>query len=84
MQFIRGKKLETIVNSQRIATENIFKYKKIPYRSFYIKKRNDINIKMSRFLCELLRNDSYELTFLFCLLDNMLYSRMLYFITNCS
>ncbi len=29
------------MNSQRIATENIFKLKKIPFRSFYIKKRNE-------------------------------------------
>ena len=29
------------MNSQRIATENIFKTKKIPFRSFYIKKRNE-------------------------------------------
>jgi len=29
------------LNAQRIATESIFKKKKIPYRSFYIRKRNE-------------------------------------------
>ena len=39
--FLKDKKVFDIINSQRIATENIFKYKKVPYRSFYIKKRNE-------------------------------------------
>ena len=30
-----------ILNSQRIATENIFRSKKIPFRSFYIKNRSE-------------------------------------------
>jgi glucose-6-phosphate isomerase len=29
------------LNSQRISTQNIFKKKNIPFRSFYIKKRNE-------------------------------------------
>ena len=29
------------MNSQRISTEDIFNKKKIPFRSFYIKKRNE-------------------------------------------
>ena len=30
-----------ILNAQRIATEKIFKSKKIPFRSFYLKKRSE-------------------------------------------
>tara|TARA_Y100001970_G_scaffold58400_1_gene74144 strand:- start:11102 stop:12262 length:1161 start_codon:yes stop_codon:yes gene_type:complete len=39
--FLKGKKIFEILNSQRKATENIFKMKKIPFRSFYIKKRTE-------------------------------------------
>ncbi len=39
--FLKNKNVFEILNSQRIATENIFKKKKIPFRSFYIKKRNE-------------------------------------------
>tara|TARA_B100000029_G_scaffold510107_1_gene600866 strand:- start:345 stop:1505 length:1161 start_codon:yes stop_codon:yes gene_type:complete len=39
--FLKHKNIFEIFNSQRIATENIFKSKKIPFRSFYIKKRNE-------------------------------------------
>ena len=39
--FLKKKNTFNILNSQRIATENIFKQKKIPFRSFYIKKRNE-------------------------------------------
>ena len=39
--FLKKKNIFEILNSQRIATENIFKLKKIPFRSFYIKKRNE-------------------------------------------
>ncbi len=40
-KFLKNKNVFEILNSQRIATENIFKTKKIPFRSFYIKKRNE-------------------------------------------
>jgi len=40
-EFLKNKTTYEILNAQRIATENIFKKKKIPYRSFYIKKRNE-------------------------------------------
>ena len=33
--------LKDITYAQKIATENVFKKKKIPFRSFYIKKRNE-------------------------------------------
>ena len=39
--FLKQKNSFEILNSQRIATENVFKNKKIPFRSFYIKKRNE-------------------------------------------
>ena len=40
-EFLKNKTTYEILNAQRIATENIFKKKKIPYRSFYIRKRNE-------------------------------------------
>ncbi len=40
-KFLKKKNYYDILNSQRIATENIFKKKNIPFRSFYIKKRNE-------------------------------------------
>ena len=39
--FLKNKNIYEILNAQRIATENIFKKKKIPFRSFVIKKRNE-------------------------------------------
>jgi len=39
--FLKEKKTFDILNAQRKATENIFKKKNIPFRSFYIKKRNE-------------------------------------------
>jgi len=39
--FLKQKNSFEILNSQRIATANVFKNKKIPFRSFYIKKRNE-------------------------------------------
>ncbi len=39
--FLKNKNVFEIINGQRIATERIFKFKKIPFRSFYIKKRNE-------------------------------------------
>ena len=39
--FLKNKNTFDILNSQRIATENIFKMRKIPFRSFYIKKRTE-------------------------------------------
>ena len=39
--FLKEKKSFEILKAQRVATEHIFKSKKIPFRSFYIKKRNE-------------------------------------------
>ena len=39
--FLKQKNLFEIFNAQRIATENVFEDKKIPFRTFYIKKRNE-------------------------------------------
>ena len=39
--FLKNKNIYEILNAQRIATENIFKKKKIPFRSFVIKKRDE-------------------------------------------
>ena len=39
--FLKQKKIFEVLNSQKKATENIFKMKKIPFRSFYIKKRSE-------------------------------------------
>ena len=39
--FLKNKNLSEIIFSQKKATENIFKKKKIPFRSFEIKKRNE-------------------------------------------
>ena len=41
VKFLKEKNTFNILNAQRQATEKIFKYKKIPFRSFYIKKRNE-------------------------------------------
>ena len=40
-KFLRGKNLSNIMHAQKIATENVFNKKKIPFRSFEIKKRNE-------------------------------------------
>ena len=40
-KFLKNKNVFQILNSQRIATQNIFKKKNIPFRSFYIKERNE-------------------------------------------
>ena len=40
-KFLTGKNLSNIMYAQKIATENVFKKKKIPFRSFEIKKRNE-------------------------------------------
>ena len=39
--YLRNKSLSKIINSQIVATQNIFKRKKIPFRSFEILKRNE-------------------------------------------
>ena len=39
--FLKEKKAFEILKAQKAATENIFISKKIPFRSFYIKKRNE-------------------------------------------
>ena len=40
-KFLKNKRAFDILNAQRVATENIFKNKKIPFRSFFIKKRDE-------------------------------------------
>ena len=39
--YLKKKSMFSILNSQKTATENIFKSKRIPFRSFYIKKRTE-------------------------------------------
>jgi glucose-6-phosphate isomerase len=39
--YLRNKKLDEIIFAQKKATENVFKRKKIPFRSFEINKRNE-------------------------------------------
>ena len=39
--FLKNKKLEKILDAQRFATENVFKQKNIPFRSFEILNRNE-------------------------------------------
>ncbi len=39
--YLKNKSLNEIKKSQFKATENIFRKKKIPFRSFYIKKRSE-------------------------------------------
>ena len=54
MQFIRGKKLETIVNSQKIATENVFSKKNIPFRTFHfsMKREEELGLIFTFFVLE--------------------------------
>ena len=40
-KFLKNKTVFEVLNAQRIATEKIFNKKNIPFRSFYIKKRNE-------------------------------------------
>ena len=40
-KFLKGKNLSNIMYAQKIATEKVFLKKKIPFRSFEIKKRNE-------------------------------------------
>ena len=39
--FLKNKKLDEILDAQRLATENVFKQKNIPFRSFEILNRNE-------------------------------------------
>ena len=39
--YLKNKNLNKIINSQMIATQNVFRRKKIPFRSFEILKRNE-------------------------------------------
>ncbi len=39
--FLKNKNLQNIIYSQKIATENVFKKKNIPYRSFELKSRSE-------------------------------------------
>ncbi len=41
LNYLKNKSLSQIVKSQKIATEKVFKYKKIPFRSFEIFKKNE-------------------------------------------
>ena len=40
-KYLRFKKLSTIINAQKVATQRIFKLKKIPFRSFEILKKDE-------------------------------------------
>ena len=40
-KYLGSKKINEIIFKQKIATENVFKSKNIPYRSFEIKKKNE-------------------------------------------
>ena len=40
-KFLKNKNLDKIIYAQKVATENIFKKKNIPFRSFEIKKRDE-------------------------------------------
>ena len=40
-KYLKNKSIETIKHSQMLATENIFKSRKIPFRSFRILKRDE-------------------------------------------
>ena len=40
-KFLKDKSLSDIIYAQKKATEKVFKRKKIPYRSFEIKKRDE-------------------------------------------
>ena len=42
--YLKNSKLSKIVSAQRSATKNIFYKKKIPFRSFHIKKRDEESI----------------------------------------
>ena len=39
--YLKNKSINDIIFAQRLATEKIFKEKKIPFRSFFVKKKNE-------------------------------------------
>ena len=39
--YLKNKSINEIIFAQRLATEKIFKKKKIPFRSFFVKKKNE-------------------------------------------
>ena len=39
--YLKNKSINEIILAQRLATEKIFKTKKIPFRSFFVKKKNE-------------------------------------------
>ena len=39
--YLKNKSVNEIIFAQRLATEKIFKKKKIPFRSFFVKKKNE-------------------------------------------
>ena len=44
LSFLKEKNTYDILNAQRIATENLFSLKKIPFRTFYLKERSEENL----------------------------------------
>ena len=43
MKYLKNKNINEIIYSQKIATENVFKKRQIPFRSFEILKRDEEN-----------------------------------------
>jgi glucose-6-phosphate isomerase len=41
MKYLKNKNINEIIYSQKIATENVFKKRQIPFRSFEILKRDE-------------------------------------------
>ena len=41
LNFLKNKKISSIINAQREATKNIFRKKKIPFREFFFNKKNE-------------------------------------------
>ena len=39
--YLKNKNINEIIFAQRMATEKIFKKKKIPFRSFFVQKKNE-------------------------------------------
>ena len=46
-KFLKNKNLNHIIFAQKKATENVFNRKKIPFRSFEIKKRDEKTLRRS-------------------------------------
>lgn len=54
IKFIAKKKLETIIDAQRISVENVFSKKKIPFRTFYfsMKREEELGFIFTFFVLE--------------------------------